>query len=545
MKNVHGKLSVAKIITSAFIVIVCIFMLVIIISNTQLSNLQSLVSKITLNSLPQIILSKNMHTQVNELLYYANRLANVSNKASLNIVSKEIENKISMINQDINLHKKNIGLVNQLNVITNELSDLTILIENKLLIQSVMTKKQATLYQLYDKTLLLPNHKSIVPVDNLAVNNWVLSFSETILLTNKAISNGRLQNVRQIYRSIKNKIDILDKNATTLPLIIKPQAIQYVIQLRQLLLKDDGLLLIKIEQLQIQGRVIGRGNFVKNLVTDFSTMTESKSFIVNQSVKEEANKLNQQISFQIQIMAVISFVIFMILIIVIYYIKKRFVERLLHLNKHVLARIYGQESKLDITGHDEISEIAQSFNYFAEKIEQQKMILHEQSITDGLTGLSNRRALDQQLHREVHIANRNKWKIAVLLMDIDFFKAYNDTYGHIAGDECLKHVATALLQCKKRQNDFVGRYGGEEFIFILPNTELDGAQKVAMDILNKINALEIKHDTSPIAPHITLSIGISIYHHDCPSKFETIIKNADTALYQAKSQGKNCIQHFN
>jgi diguanylate cyclase (GGDEF)-like protein len=127
-----------------------------------------------------------------------------------------------------------------------------------------------------------------------------------------------------------------------------------------------------------------------------------------------------------------------------------------------------------------------------------------------------------------------------MLMDIDFFKKYNDTYGHIAGDACLQAISHTLSRNLNRSIDFVARYGGEEFIFLLPNTDLAGAKKVANAIIRQIAILQIEHKTSEVASYVTLSIGITMFAPLDKRTTQRLLEDADHALYEAKSSGRNC-----
>lgn len=161
------------------------------------------------------------------------------------------------------------------------------------------------------------------------------------------------------------------------------------------------------------------------------------------------------------------------------------------------------------------------------------------SSVDGLTGIANRRHFDQFLSQLWSLAARNGEAIALIMCDIDFFKMYNDTYGHLQGDECLKKVADALKNSMKRQVDFVARYGGEEFVVVLPNTDLKGATKVAETIRANVDNLEIPHRLSSVKPNVTISLGVAISFADSAVLPETLIDAADNALYQAKQSGRN------
>jgi diguanylate cyclase (GGDEF)-like protein len=159
--------------------------------------------------------------------------------------------------------------------------------------------------------------------------------------------------------------------------------------------------------------------------------------------------------------------------------------------------------------------------------------------TDGLTGIANRRAFDQEFERELRRAERAKEPITVLLVDVDHFKAYNDTYGHPAGDDCLRRVAQALAAAATRAGDLVARFGGEEFAFLLPNTDRLGAAALAERARVDVLALGIRHSTSNSSAHVTVSVGaVSCLPAEVSGAAE-LIRYADGELYRAKAAGRN------
>ncbi len=158
---------------------------------------------------------------------------------------------------------------------------------------------------------------------------------------------------------------------------------------------------------------------------------------------------------------------------------------------------------------------------------------------DGLTGVANRRRFDEYLDAEWTRMAQEKLPLSLILCDLDFFKKYNDTYGHQAGDDCLRRVADALRFCAKRSLDLVARYGGEEFAVILPNTTGFGAFQVAEEIRAVVNSLDITHIQSAVSQHVTLSLGIACIHPTPDTSPSMLIAEADTALYQAKAAGRN------
>ena len=158
---------------------------------------------------------------------------------------------------------------------------------------------------------------------------------------------------------------------------------------------------------------------------------------------------------------------------------------------------------------------------------------------DGLTQLANRRQFDHYLQQEWMRLAREQAPLSVILCDIDYFKLYNDTYGHLMGDQCLQQVAQALQQVVRRPADLVARYGGEEFTIVLPRTDQQGAQQLARAISGKIHALNIAHQASPIGDTLTLSLGIASTVPTANQSPQTLINEADQALYRAKQQGRD------
>jgi diguanylate cyclase (GGDEF)-like protein/PAS domain S-box-containing protein len=164
---------------------------------------------------------------------------------------------------------------------------------------------------------------------------------------------------------------------------------------------------------------------------------------------------------------------------------------------------------------------------------------------DGLTQVPNRRKFDNYISQEWRRMLREKMPLSLILCDVDFFKLYNDTYGHQAGDECLKKVAQAMQNTIKRPGDLVARYGGEEFAIILPNTPMSGAFHIAEEIRANIVCLDIDHEKSQVCDRVTVSLGIASLIPEPELTPEMLIATADLALYRAKEQGRNCVVFLN
>jgi len=223
--------------------------------------------------------------------------------------------------------------------------------------------------------------------------------------------------------------------------------------------------------------------------------------------------------------AVMMIVIFSIMIVI-----NIFISRLLEPLYHIVREIGRISNDWDIkqvdsfNGKDEIETLGEFLNM---------------TVIDQLTKIYNRRFFDGNMKMLIKLLSRTSSKLSLLMLDIDFFKKYNDTYGHDVGDKCLRAIAAAISKCIIREEDFAARYGGEEFVVVLPNTDENGANLIAAKILNKIRECNITHKSSDIAEYVTVSIGgttgvVSYLHEE-----SDYIKCADAAMYMSKQNGRN------
>ncbi len=177
--------------------------------------------------------------------------------------------------------------------------------------------------------------------------------------------------------------------------------------------------------------------------------------------------------------------------------------------------------------------------YARKELVQANNKLQIQAMYDGLTNVSNRRHFDELLHQEWGRMRREKRQLSLMICDVDHFKDFNDTYGHLEGDQCLRDIAETIKSNLQRPSDNVARYGGDEFVIILPGTSLDGACLLAEQIRKRISQLQIKHKASPVADHVTMTIGAGSGFPDDSVPEDKFIWLADKALYEAKTKGRN------
>ena len=207
----------------------------------------------------------------------------------------------------------------------------------------------------------------------------------------------------------------------------------------------------------------------------------------------------------------------------------------------LLARIRAHARSF--TAQRERDEAFHALEALKAELEATNVQLQLLTVTDALTGLANRRHLDSVLEREWRRCQRERVPLSLVLIDIDYFKKYNDAYGHPAGDACLQRVAGALQSKVRRPADLVARYGGEEFAIVLPNTHAAGAATVAEALRAAVAELQLEHRASDVASHVTLSLGIASGVPDAAGSVAKLIADADGALYEAKRGGRNRFAH--
>ena len=178
------------------------------------------------------------------------------------------------------------------------------------------------------------------------------------------------------------------------------------------------------------------------------------------------------------------------------------------------------------------------------ELKKYRDILEKQSLMDGLTGIANRRYFDEIFDKEWRRTLRSYGTLSLVFIDIDYFKKYNDYYGHLAGDDCLRQVGSVLKDSLKRAGDVVARYGGEEFVIVLPATSFADATSVGEKVRSNIELLKIVHQRSEVSEHVTVSIGIATVIPEKSMIAASLIEQADKALYQAKRQGRNRVIGF-
>lgn len=220
------------------------------------------------------------------------------------------------------------------------------------------------------------------------------------------------------------------------------------------------------------------------------------------------------------------------------YLFKPLEPRVLQGKVEVFLELHRQKEQLEEQTRDLDAKILE-LEVLHKELEEKNEKLQLLSSLDGLTGLFNRRYFDDSFKKEWKQGIRDKSPLSLLIIDIDFFKQYNDCYGHLSGDDCLRNVAGALYEALLRPVDIITRYGGEEFTAILPNTDPLGAEMVAQRMMKNVAGLEIQRNLSSVVECVTVSIGGASIVPDKSTVFTSLLDKADKALYLAKEEGRN------
>ncbi|MGS2721682.1 diguanylate cyclase [Paraglaciecola aestuariivivens] len=523
-----ARVSLFKVFSAGLAGIFVVFVLLSYFTFSRLLNFETVLVKFSNHALPNLISTSHLFNQSARLLESTELLSQSTSYASKRLVEKQLNANLDAINLAVKAIDANEFLDIQLDTIHLELDEFSVLVGNLLALKEKMRT-------LKGKISLLGIQAS--NVQQFSSSDWLIDYLQALLNTKQALDEARLQQVRLLFKQLEAQLDHLDRVKSQNEL--KPMQQHMIQELRTLVFGKDGLADLKIQILQLQGRVTGRGNFVHHLIEDYvahlgyiSNETEQN---ITQQVADSVSDLEQETQLMRYVLA--GGVIFLLSIIILF--QRRVLKRLRIVNQMVRNQALGDECDVVIHGNDEITDLAHTFREFTHTIEQQKQALEELSMLDGLTGIANRRALDIRLEHDIELAKRQKMPIAVLLMDIDNFKLYNDNYGHMAGDNCLKSVADILSNILQRESDFVARYGGEEFICILPHAELASAEKFAQKIVDALQTERLPHSFSDVTAYITLSIGIAFSRPDNNTTPEMLLQQADEALYAAKAAGKN------
>ncbi len=478
------------------------------------------------------------------LLYATEHLSGATSHPARRIASKDVNKTI------ISLTKIVDGETFQDDIITNNLSGLATTLEelDTLVAQrinvNIETKKATSdLYQ-FENVLIeyveLTRTKLKDPTIATNFSKWASQAMSIISFSGNAGSLNILYKINKAEKSLLTELEKLENLSADLPDDLQAEVSLLEAKLGRITLSKKGLVKLLGEKIRISSQTAARANFTRSLVQEFEGVSSNLFNTINQATANDIERLSEKVD-----QLIWTFLFFSILGItaafgVVYYFRKNLTSRLLTLNRAILDKMEGQDVTIEVHGNDEITDMAHSFKYFADEVEARENKLLDLAAKDTLTGISNRRYFLEQGEKELSRSHRTETPVTFLMIDLDYFKNINDTYGHHVGDIVLKDFA----KCTKkmlRDVDCFGRIGGEEFAVLLPNTSIEKGAHIAERIRKTTEKLTWLIDEVNI--NCTVSIGFSASNNDNTS-LDDLMKQADNALYQAKRDGRNICRNY-
>lgn len=539
---VRRRYSITMMLTLISLLVLLLFVAMAALMQNRLGSFQQLLQNITGSAIPAVVQSSKVYSQINQLLYLTESLSRAPSQAVRHNQYQDIQQNLQGLH---NLTKEwqagkypNRYQHAQLVAMTEEIDNLNQLMTERLDLQNKLQSRQQQIYQLYEQVQLYT--AQLAQRDGQKHSLWLLEFAGTVALSGKANNSNRIMQLRQLQKQIENQLQRQRQARVSLVAEFAVFSEQSDQQLRSLLLESDGLLPLRLQQLKVSGKATGRGNFVRNLVLDYARLAENSAYDISATVLYDAEQIQNQLRQDNRQILLGAALVILVLLVAIALVHRRVVRRLEQLNHNVLLQVQGKNTRFDIDGHDEIAAIARSFEYFASTVHKQQQELQQLSYTDSLTGLANRRAFEMQFAQALVQAQRQHWPLTLMMIDVDCFKAYNDHYGHQAGDDTLQQIAQLLQQGINRGSDLVARYGGEEFIALLPDTNAKGAAAIADQLLHLFRQAALPHQYNLVADYVSISLGICCVDAASSEDYNRLLRLADNALYQAKANGRNC-----
>lgn len=532
MTKTVKKISI-RFFTYVQLTILALFAVVTVFTLTRLSDVHSSLETLSLTTVPAITDASLINQKVEKLVWLTVSLTNASNQPTRRLISQQLDNALTELNATgLSTDKSNEFIYTQIAALTQELKELDELVDQRLRMTEKLAQDEL-LFHSKSQTLLLNQGSNSEEAQK--------RLTEILFMASLVTQNTRIHELRQLEDQLNRDIQRMVTDVK-----LTPQSEGMLREISVLMLGTEGILNQKIEALRIEGRARGRGNFVKNLVSDVASNLEHRTKLIFKQVKRDALTTESRVHLQSQIGLMAGIIVVALTLLMIYVLHRRIVDRLISLTTQIDEAAKEKRERVIMDGNDEISHLANTFSIYIERVKQQEIALVNMSLTDPLTGIPNRRAFDQQLDAQIAMASRERWPLSLLLIDIDYFKKFNDYYGHKEGDTCLKTVASKLHELVQRNTDFCARYGGEEFVCILPNTDEEGTKIKAEELRAAIEDLYLEHKANPDNNTVTISVGAAtfpftahrIWSHDF------VVENTDTALYKAKDGGRNRIAHI-
>ena len=541
-KTGYKQFSLIKKLAILLLMTIVLFIGVGSLLQTRLEQTQLILNDLTFNTIPAMTNANQSAIKSSELFSALELLTSSNTPVERRIAELEVNKKLNETQEQASKVSYSQNEFRLLKTIQEEMNNLNILIDTKLDIADQITKKQKVLSELkYQADSVYKENTRQTPLEKIQKAKWQIAFLELMTLAYRVEDTDRLDQLKEIKLTIELELSHLESTVEETSPALEKQVSPLNTAITELLMSDQGLLNLQANHLKMIGRTRGREYFIRNLISDYSNVANQFSLNKNKYLKDEVLTLSNGMYTQ-EAWFMGGFILLAAMICTILALYTHAIKRLRILTRKI--RNMTTEPILSHSSKDEIDELFHAFDQFSDTINTQNQRLETLSLTDSLTNIANRRAFDRRLFYELSNDRTLQIDLSVVLIDVDFFKQYNDTYGHVSGDEALQKIAMMLSHTIQNSTNLIARYGGEEFVAILPNKTAKESNLVAQNIMQAIRLANIKHSMSEISDRITISIGIVTRAKGEVSDIDTLMKKADMALYYSKNQGRNQATHI-
>jgi diguanylate cyclase (GGDEF)-like protein len=541
-KTGYKQFSLIKKLAFLLLMTIVLFIGVGSLLQTRLEQTQLILNDLTFNTIPAMANANQSAIKSSELFSALELLTSSNTPVERRIAELEVNKKLNETQEQASKVSYSQNEFRLLKTIQEEMNNLNVLIDTKLDIADQIAKKQKVLSELkYQADSVYKENTRQTPLEKIQKAKWQIAFLELMTLAYRIEDTDRLDQLKEIKLTIELELSHLESTVEEASPALEKQVSPLNTAITELLMSDQGLLNLQANHLKMIGRTRGREYFIRNLISDYSNVANQFSLNKNKYLKDEVLTLSNGMYTQ-EAWFIGGFILLAAMICTILALYTHAIKRLRILTRKI--RNMTTEPILSHSSKDEIDELFHAFNQFSDTINTQNQRLETRSLTDSLTNIANRRAFDRRLFYELSNDRTLQIDLSVVLIDVDFFKQYNDTYGHVSGDEALQKIAMMLSHTIQNSTNLIARYGGEEFVAILPNKTEKESNLVAQNIMQAIRLANIKHRMSDISDRITISIGIATRTKGESSDIDTLMKKADMALYYSKNQGRNQATHI-
>ena len=507
--------------------VMALFILILVLSLFRLHDVRQLLGDVTTNSVPALSQAAVITRDVQQLVSLTARLTSVENQSARRIIKTQLDEVLARLEAPaLQQDHSDKYFSTQLNVLAQEIEELNTLVRQQIEVEKEVKVEREALFDYLNQVFEGRDERYI----ELESSQVLVSLILKIAQINQQF---QLHELRLLEGKIAHQLEQLRVSAD------KGQySDELVVTLEKAILGEWGMVDKQANVMRIRGRSRGRGSFVEHLAEEVASSIELQASAVTKNTAQSTLSASKRVTDQITLSLGLSTLVMLICCAIIFYIYKRIILRLIALTNMVE---HASDEVAEFEGNDEISRLAKSFALYFNRVKTQETELIRLSLSDALTNIANRRAFELEIEKSMAMAKRHQWPLTIMLIDVDFFKAYNDHYGHTQGDLCLKAVASCLNDTITRNTDFCARFGGEEFVAILPNTDEKGAQVKAQAVREAVEHLQIKHEKSVVASHVTVSLGVATFYSNVDNDLDekAIIDVADKVLYNAKISGRN------